>query len=288
MNLEYNQTLYSILTQNKCINRVVILVCTITIYIFSASTSPAHAVTSQPSSSDSSAWQTVKLDYQNFYTRDRLTRLGIAFAVGGVMANTDIDQDIRDWYQDQIRSPNTDSFAKTFKNLGNGYYVIPMSLLAMGIGHLNSENNASYAIGEWGQRSLRAYVVGGPLTLFAQVATGGSRPEERPDASHWRPFQDSNGVSGHAFVGAIPFLTIADMSDNRLVRYSAYFASTLVGWSRINDDTHFASQVFLGWYLAFESTDAVSTSEATDPHQDPHLAILPWPHGVLVAAAYHW
>lgn len=247
----------------------------------------AHASTTDSSVTASSAWQTVKRDYANFYTRERLTHLGVAFGIGAVMANTHIDQGVRDWYQSHLRTENSDSVSKYFKDLGNGYYVIPVSLLAMGIGQLTANPDQSL-IWQWGQRSFRAYLVGGPANLLAQVTTGASRPLERPDASHWRPFQDANGVSGHAFVGAIPLLTIANMSHNRWVRYSAYFASTFAGWSRINDDAHFASQVFLGWYMAYQSTDAVADSDAGAHRHDSHLAILPWPHGVLVAMDYQW
>lgn len=263
------------------------LLTAVLVTVLTATAHHTHATPIQTSSADSSFWQTVKRDHLNFYTRDRLTRLGIAFGIGAVMANSHIDQGIRDWYQDQIRTPKSDNFAKTVKNFGYGYYMIPASLLALGIGQLSTESDRS-VIGAWGQRSFRAYLVGAPVLLVAQQATGGSRPQERADASHWRPFQDSNGVSGHAFIGAVPFLTIADMTDNRYVRYSAYVASTLAGWSRINDDAHFASQVFLGWYMAYQATDAVSNNEAAAQQHDTHLAILPWPHGVLVALDYRW
>jgi hypothetical protein len=124
----------------------------------------AMAKSSQSYTSESSYWQTIKRDYSNFYSRERITRLGVAFGVGAVMANTHIDQGIRDWYQDQIRTPNSDSISKTIKELGNGYKMIPVSLLAMGIGYLNVDNEHS-VIGEWGQRSFRAYLVGGPANL---------------------------------------------------------------------------------------------------------------------------
>lgn len=92
--------------------------------------------------------------------------------------------------------------------------------------------------------------------LLMQWATGGSRPTE--DDSHWRPFHDNNGVSGHAFIGAVPFLTAGRMGqDNRLARYLLYAASALPAWSRVNDNAHYPSQAFLGWFLAWEATGAV-------------------------------
>ena len=48
----------------------------------------AHVDTSQANLSESSAWQTVKRDYQNFYTCDRFTHLGVAFGIGAVTATT--------------------------------------------------------------------------------------------------------------------------------------------------------------------------------------------------------
>lgn len=234
---------------------------------------------------ESSAWQTVKLDYSNFYlSGPRWTRLGIAFGVAGVMANTHIDQGIRDWYQDHERTAGTDHVAANFKKLGEGKYLIPLSLAAAGIGVAAPGSS----VGAWGQRTFRAYLVGGPAMLMGQTLTGGSRPEERSKASHWRPFQDTNGVSGHAFIGAVPFLTIARMSHNSIVRYGAYFASTFAAWSRINDDAHFTSQAFLGWYMAYEATDAVNDTNEQQHRSDAHMSLIPLPHGALAEVAYRW
>lgn len=58
-------------------------------------------------------------------------------------------------------------------------------------------------------------------------------------------------------MGAIPFLSIAKMSDNPWVKGSFYITSALPALSRINDDAHFASQAFLGWWLAVLASEAV-------------------------------
>ena len=69
---------------------------------------------------------------------------------------------------------------------------------------------------EWGEKSFRTILLGGPVLLVSQRLTGGHRPEE--DGSEWNFSLDSNGVSGHAFMGAIPFLTAAHMTDNRYLK----------------------------------------------------------------------
>jgi hypothetical protein len=88
-------------------------------------------------------------------------------------------------------------------------------------------------------------------------------------------FNDSNGVSGHTFVGAIPFLAAAEMVESPLLKGTLYVCSTFVGFSRMTDDAHYPSQVFLGWYLAWASARAVS---ATEMHfAGMEVSILPLP-----------
>jgi len=118
-------------------------------------------------------------------------------------------------------------------------------------------------LGIWGIYASRAYLVGLPAVLATQVLTGGSRPIEKEYGSPWKLFQDNNGVSGHAFIGAVPFLTLAKMySNNSTYRYLAYAGSFLTAWSRVNDYAHYISQVALGWYLAYESVEAVFDADS--------------------------
>jgi hypothetical protein len=208
----------------------------------------------------SGMWDVVKSDYLHFYSSDRLKRLGIAYGVGGIMANTAVDENIQDWYQEDMRSTRTDDAAEVAKLFGEGKYMIPLSLLAAGIGtRIPTENRASN-IGRWGERTARAYAVGAPPVLLMQRFLGSARPGEADCGSHWNPFNDTNGVSGHAFIGAVPFLTLARMGKDHPLRYIFYVASGLAGWSRINDNAHYTSQAFLGWFMAWEAAGAVSES----------------------------
>lgn len=206
-------------------------------------------------------------DYRSFYASDRLLRMGIVFGVAGIAANTNIDMNIRNWYQDNVRSARTDSWSSTSatdlefnaKFFGEGKYLVPIALLSASVNLIDNDT----AVGNWGANASRAYITGLPAMWFMQAATGASRPDETPEGSLWRPFNDGNGVSGHAFVGAVPFLTIAYMNpDNKFIKYPAYLASTAAAWSRVNDDKHFPSQVVLGWYMAWEAVDAVFDNNA--------------------------
>ena len=202
-----------------------------------------------------SIWDTIKSDYLSFYSIDRMTRLGVGFGVGAVVANTNIDQNIQDIYQENIRSDKTDKFSKVAKEFGEGTIMIPAALLCASIDYIYPDS----AISTWGKYTSRAYLTGAPALLLMQQATGASRPDDQPfKSSHWHPFQDDNGVSGHAFMGAIPFLTLANMyHDNVYIKYLAYAASFATAYSRTNDNKHYLSQVSLGWYMAYETVDAV-------------------------------
>ena len=216
-----------------------------------------------PLSAEESLWGNIKSDYDEFYTSDRLIRAGIIFAGGAAIANSDADQDFHDDYQTNTRSNATDEFSVDAKVLGEGKYLIPLSLISAGIDSWLNDGTERTGVGKWGERTARAYFVGGPAVLATQVLTGASRPSEDKGISDWKPFNDNNGVSGHSFIGAVPFITIAYMNnDNAFIKYSAYLASTLAGYSRINDNQHYLSQSILGWYLAWESVDSVYTVDS--------------------------
>ena len=191
-------------------------------------------------------------DYSNFYSKDRLTKMGGVFLTMRVIANSKIDGNIQNWYQDKIRSQTTDDYAKTAKLFGEGKYLVPLSILASGAYYLDSDSK----IGNWGLNSARAYAVGLPAMWLMQYVTGASRPNES-NGSTWNHFKDENGVSGHAFVGAVPFLTLARMNNNKYIKYASYAASALTAWSRVNDYKHYTSQAILGWYMAYESVGSI-------------------------------
>jgi hypothetical protein len=209
---------------------------------------------------------TVEEDYEHLYlSPGRLLPLGVAFGAGAIMANTDTDRKIQDWYQTRVRTDGGDQASKVFKAFGEGLYLIPISVAAALLGDRLSPDTGTSPIGTWGERATRAYLAGGPTVLLTQWATGGSRPSEGD--SHWRPFRDNNGVSGHAFIGGVPFLTAGRMCEENLpARYLLYAASALPALSRINDNDHYASQAFLGWFLAWEATGAIAQPDRSDRH----------------------
>lgn len=196
-------------------------------------------------------------DYKNFYSLNNLWKFALGISYAGFYANTSFDQEIQNLYNEYIKNSTTDDISKIVKPFGDGRITIPVYLTAALVGELTKDTKIGATIGDWGQRCSRALIVGGPPVLVLQVVLGSSRSDEGK-GSHWHPFKDNNGVSGHSFLGAVPFLTIGKMTNKTWLKYPLYLCSTLTGISRINDNKHYFSQSFLGWwigYLAVNSTD---------------------------------
>jgi len=222
--------------------------------------------------------EAVKTDFGNFYLDwGNLTKLGIGVAGAAVFANTGMDRYIRNKYQDDLRSDETDGTLKIFNISGTAVALViaPAYLGAYGAGKLLHNSTME----EWALKSFRATVVGGPALLLLAAATGGDRPTEGD--SNWGAFNNFHGVSGHTYFSAVPFITAAKMSDNPYQKAIFYGLSTLTGLGRINDDKHYFSQVALGWYIAYLSCAVVE--KGTGPREGRvHVQLAPVPKGVAI------
>jgi len=216
-------------------------------------------------------------DFVNYYSRQNLAILAISVAGAAAIANSGWDENLRITLHDNLVYTPSDEYVKFFRNhkfMGDGWFLLPayagVAVIGKGIG----DEPLMPVFGEWGERSFRGILVGAPPLLLMQWITGGSRPEEN-NTSHWHPFEDDNGVSGHAFMGAIPWLSAAKMTDRPLLKTFFYAGSLLPGMSRITDDAHFPSQVFLGWVIAYVATTAVDQTQESKLN----LTVFPWQAG---------
>ncbi len=219
-----------------------------------------------------SLFERVVTDHQNYYSSRNLGILSVGFAGGAILANSSLDEQIAKHFSSSVNNVSSDEWFEMFhapKELGNGMYTLPVFAAAWGIGSIFDESEIGSRTGEWGERSLRAFLVGAPPLILLQKATGAGRPNE--GGSSWNFWHDNNGVSGHAFMGVLPFLTAAQVTDEPLPKFALYAASTLVPLSRINDGAHYTSQAFLGWVMAWSATMAVDATQ----DQDNSWRVLP-------------
>jgi hypothetical protein len=239
---------------------------------------PAEDVSEVGPEEEPSRWRragrTLGRDFGSFYSIGTFRRLGVALAVGGGLANTSGDQEVQDWYREDVRSAASDDWAESVEPLGDDWVAPAFVVLGLA-GEVLADSPPGDGAGGWLRRGGRAVLVGAPAVYYLQQLTGGNRPSDG-FGSEWEPFDGSHGVSGHTFLGAVPFLTVARMSRSRVVDTLAVAASLAAGWGRFNDDQHYASQVLLGWYVAWEATGAVARQRRRDEGEGaPAFAAAP-------------
>lgn len=229
-------------------------------------------------------------DQMRFYTTDYLLPLGVAVGIGAAVANTQLDAQIQSHFRSSVLNASSDDWFQHLhasKELGNGVYTLPIFGAAWLANEWIDGPPIFEATGTWGERSMRGFLVGAPVVIAGQLLTGGSRPSELDTSSNWQPFQDNNGVSGHAFMSSLPFITAAKMTKNLWAK-SAFYAGSAIGpLSRMNDNAHYPSQVGLGWCIAYLAASAVDQN-ATGSASAWTLKPLTTTNGSGIAAEYRW
>jgi membrane-associated phospholipid phosphatase len=221
---------------------------------------PKHPTEYEKNWADNLA-QDINHDFKNYMSRDNLFFLSGTFLSAGVLANTGLDRAFADHWQTDFKSKTTNNLLAFPKTIGSlSFYYAPIFITSIAIGHLREHTLLGNVLYTWGYRGFRTFIVGGLQQVIFTNLLGSGRPNLNQD-SKWQPFRYPTGVSGHAFYGAIPFLTAAMMSDPPLLKYGLYVISTLPGISRINDDKHYLSQVLLGWGIAFIASKSIYQSD---------------------------
>lgn len=160
-----------------------------------------------------------------------------------------LDDDIQEFFQDE-RSSNTDNLAEIFEPFGNGGYTFTGLAAYYVYGHFfknpKAERTALLAV--------ESFAVTGIFTFALKFSTGRVRPRSAKDSGDWSGpnFDDVSFPSGHtssAFAIATVFAT--EYKNNPWVPPIAYGLASLTGLSRLNDNKHWASDVFFGAALGY-------------------------------------
>jgi len=226
-------------------------------------------------------------DFANLYNCNDAGNFGSVLLGSALLANTKMDRNFKNWYQDDVRTRSGDKFAKVAKVFGEGQIFIPiMATSALSYRLLQDRQLLPDCIlGDFTSRTFRGYLVGAPTLLVFQQVLGGDRPCWGP--SYWKPFHQPVALSGHAFIGAVPFITAAQMTNDIRLKCLYYTLSTFTAWSRVNDDRHYLSQAILGWYLAYLSVRAVTKTESFLP-LSRGLTIFPITDNGSIGAGVHY
>ncbi|MFC1492627.1 phosphatase PAP2 family protein [candidate division KSB1 bacterium] len=197
-----------------------------------------------PAQQDGQLLREIKKGIKDLYTDHNLLYM---FLISGTIANTNIDCEFRDHYQENIRSQGSDDFSRISKPLGEGLYVFPVYPAVYYLGKLTENENVI----KWAEFSMMAAVISAPGILTSQLILGGARPTNGTGSKWWGNEHKFNGASGHTWVAAVPFITAAKMTENRVLKCLLFILSASTGLSRVNDDAHYLSQVILGYTWAY-------------------------------------
>lgn len=201
-------------------------------------------------------------DMNNFYSKKTFYYALRGFTIAAPMTVSGTDEKIDAFWQTKIRTKNTDHFAHVFKQFGENKTFIIMISAGTTAGYLMRSNALGRFIFDFSINTMRGTFIGLPAVVAMQNVLGASRPHEGRGPSY-RPFHNDHGVSGHSYMGAIPFLTLAKMSDDLLVKVICTGAASLTGLSRINDRAHYMSQVIMGWAFAYAAVEAVHKTNSS-------------------------
>jgi membrane-associated phospholipid phosphatase len=197
--------------------------------------------------------------YRRLVTRRNLLRLGLAVGGASVLVYSGADAAFERWHTSRVKSDASDRVSNWVHDWGERYWFAVWAVIALFDAFVGRS-----AFTRWGRANFESLVTGLPTLWTVQRVLGASRPGETDHGPHYVPFADDNAASGHAFVSSIPFFNAWRMLAGRRYRPATLALSPLTGWSRINDRKHYASQVLLGWGIAWAATEAVQEPQPED------------------------
>jgi membrane-associated phospholipid phosphatase len=155
------------------------------------------------------------------------------------------DQNIQNWVQKR-RTNTSDNFFKGITNLGNGLYVGGFLAALYATGEIAGENS----LRKTALLSLESWLTSAVFTTGVKFIAGRARPSAGESSHSFHPFSTRSAhnsfPSGHACTAWAVATTIADQTDSAIVDGLAYTLATLVSFSRVHINDHWASDAFIG------------------------------------------
>jgi hypothetical protein len=168
--------------------------------------------------------------------------LGVAGAIGLTYG---FDGQIRDKLQ-RNRSRSIDKAADTGSLIGDPYLHLGFAALVYGGGIMAEAPRWK----ETGEMLGEALIIADGATLILKEATGRGRPIATSHKGDFKPFGFKSNFdslpSMHTASSFAMASVLARTSDSMSVAVLSYCAAAFVGFSRMNQDKHWASDVLLG------------------------------------------
>ena len=177
-----------------------------------------------------------------------------AIVVGGLSALMLLDGPSQRFFQDH-RSAGRDDWARAIRRFGQPevFGTVTLGLVATGL--VSGDANLTRA----GGRLAATLALAGATSTLAKLALGRPRPSESLDVDGYAPFSGQDAMpSGHTTVAFALATALADDIHRPWATVGLYTLATGVGWSRINDNRHWLSDVAGGAVVGITSAKLVN------------------------------
>jgi membrane-associated phospholipid phosphatase len=172
-------------------------------------------------------------------TRDWLVFGGVAAGIGAVAV---FDQDIQRAVQ-RNRSGALDSVANAVQPFGNEYAPAVLGAFYAG-GELFKDSRLKAVALDGAAASI---IASGLILQPLKYGIGRSRPGANAGAYDFHPFSGADSFpSGHATEAFVLATAIAEHYDSIWIKAASYTVAGAVGWARLNNNEHWASDVLVG------------------------------------------
>jgi len=177
-----------------------------------------------------------------------------AVVLGGITGLMLLDRPAQRFAQDN-RSRSGNDFASGFRHFGQPEVYATVTLGLVGTGLITGNDRITRA----GARLATTLAVAGAASNVGKWAFGRPRPDESQDADGYVPFSGQQAMpSGHTTMAFALATALSDDIHRTWASVGLYAAATGVGWSRVNDNRHWLTDVAAGAVLGITSAKLVS------------------------------
>jgi membrane-associated phospholipid phosphatase len=195
----------------------------------------------------------------------------VGWVAGGTGLLFILDEEIRDGFEDN-RSSITDDVSEFFERFGNGAISIP----ALGAFYLYGYFGENAKAERTALIAVESFLVTGLFTTVLKAVAGRHRPSTGDSSTSFDGFTTDHGSfpSGHtSTVFAIATVIGNEYEDVPYIKPISYGIAAMTGLSRINDEKHWASDVFFGAALGYFTSKALLRLHSNKKGQ--HFTIYP-------------
>jgi membrane-associated phospholipid phosphatase len=176
-----------------------------------------------------------------------------AIVLGGLSALMLLDNPTQKYFENN-RSRQSNDVADVLRHMGQPEVYGTVTLGLLGAGLISGEDGITRA----GGRLATTLALAGAAATGLKLATGRPRPNASTDVDGFKPFSGQDAMpSGHTTMAFALATSLADDIHNTWASVGLYTLAAGVGWSRMNDNKHWLTDVTAGTLLGLGSAKLV-------------------------------